>query len=386
MRIALYSMLALACLSLSAGSVFAQAPKTAAARQEAEIRQMLEELRRPPAGVPRAHIAEMLGECGEPAVPLLLQTIDDSEEMIAQYAFVALSRMQENAHAAIPRLTEIARDESHPFRRDAVATIALIGPRDAEVGNLLNELLVNDAKGDLALSVLHSYPVLRLQWKQVFVSALRHSQRSVRSEALMLLGEMETTAAPMADPVMASCDGQDYELTEAACRALTRMGVDAQPALIRLSASDSVDVRHQALAALSRSRPVTSEAAARFKQAAADADAATRSWAARGLAPVIHLTEARQVLLKLTSDEDADVRWQAVRAIRQATFRLPEVASAMREAMSDVHPSVRLEAAVAYWQATGEVDQPSRVLEELVATQSNSVGRASTAALERMGR
>jgi hypothetical protein len=74
----------------------------------------------------RAWVASLLGYCGQPAVPGLIQTLSDKEVQVRYRAAGALARIGRDSEPAIPALEKMLQDEDESLRRVAAAAMKKI--------------------------------------------------------------------------------------------------------------------------------------------------------------------------------------------------------------------------------------------------------------------
>ena len=92
----------------------------------------------------RRRVAAALGKIGEPAVPALVEALDDQRYVVRQHACAALAYMRSGAQDAVPDLVTLLNSENNLDRRDAASVLGRIG-RGAKVAvPVLMELLYSD--------------------------------------------------------------------------------------------------------------------------------------------------------------------------------------------------------------------------------------------------
>lgn len=87
---------------------------------------------------------DALGRIGEPAVPPLIQSLDDPNPLIRYRAASVLARIGPDAYEAVPALVRHLNDVDFSVRREAARALGQIGPLASEAVPQLIEALRSD--------------------------------------------------------------------------------------------------------------------------------------------------------------------------------------------------------------------------------------------------
>ena len=85
--------------------------------------------------------AFLLGQCGEPAVPLLTSLISDPDQEVREKTLWALQQVGPGAGEAVPALTVLVGDKTQSLRSTAAYTLGRIGPAAVAAIPVLEEAL-----------------------------------------------------------------------------------------------------------------------------------------------------------------------------------------------------------------------------------------------------
>jgi HEAT repeat protein len=297
----------------------------------------------------RRAAAEALGRIGRPeareAIAPLVETLQDSDAKVREEAAGALGFLR--AHQAVPALVALFKDPSRAIRSKAAFALNLIGA-DAEkaVPELCKLLKDDDAHtrwcaAEALRSIGHADAAPALQealqdaatsvrlasaralWRvarkpeavPVLMAELGYGgdlagldlarARIVRDQAIYGLADIGPPARAAVPALMAALPSDHDSIGYA----LSNIGPDAVPALIKALASDDP-----------RSRWFAAEALVRFDE--------------EGRAAV-------PALLKLLKDKDPFVRSAATRALGQVGADVPELVAPLTAALKDEEPRVR---------------------------------------------
>jgi HEAT repeat protein len=82
-----------------------------------------------------------LARIGEPAVPALIETLNDRDPKVRAAAAMALARIGSQAKAAVPALIKALKDKDPDVRREAARALGQMGPAAQEAVPALLEAL-----------------------------------------------------------------------------------------------------------------------------------------------------------------------------------------------------------------------------------------------------
>jgi len=210
--------------------------------------------------------AVALGEFGTPAIPHLIEALDDPDPTVMRYGAEALGRMGEDAAPAVGSL--VALLERDDWRAHDAACIALgqIGPSALEAVPLLVEELasaphvaawsaatalggIGAAAGDAVPEILEAFPDSDPSHLEFYpaalghmgvhakdalpdlVAMLEHPMAEVRSQAAWALGQMGPEAKDAVKPLTAAVEDGYMGFNVNAIKALGRIGPGATKSL-----------------------------------------------------------------------------------------------------------------------------------------------------------
>ena len=372
-------------------------PKYQSQDVSALIRQLTDQTHGSFLRIKTARALRDLGARAKPAIPALIEALNDREYAVGFFAAKALVKLKQ---AAVAGLAEALKNQSEKARTEAGRLLGEIGPRAEGAIPILSSALRGEDEGATfeaaqALSRIGSSAI------PVLIEALKDHHDYVRRNAAGALGKPNATVAIPA--LVKSLNDSDASVREAVAQALGNIGQPAIPALSDALSDQEKTVRGGALSALAMIRPLEpavvplliealkdpdksvrigaltliarlgTEAKSTMDavvEASRDQNADVRSASARALGaigpdPII----AVPALIKALNDENEKVRWQASSALRMMGPVAKEAVPALIEALQDKNEQVRFDAG---WTLRVVEHQLATVLDQISRTQTQT--------------
>ena len=287
------------------------------------------------------------------AVPLLVQSLDDSAADVRLAAAQTLGGLGDSGRESVTQLTRLLNDPVTACRQAAVNALGAIGAEAASATASLTEAAVSDHRKVRAAACRALGAIGRSDGDvlNALVEALGDKDAAVRSQAARSLGGLQVGPQNV---VMALGNALSDESAEVRTRAINAIsaipeGINKSMAGIVAAVADPVaEVRREVVSALgkvSRSRKAIVKT---LTHSLADPDAETRSRAAASLSRFGQ--ESRSAIpqiARLVEDAEVEVRRSAVRALDSIGVPSLESVSALEEATRDADESVRAVATAA---------------------------------------
>jgi HEAT repeat protein len=263
----------------------------------------------------RIWVLDQAAALGKPGLPLVLRSLEDSDQYVRQSAREALKRMGPTAAAA---LAQAVRDPEPDQRVRALRGLDVIGP---------------DARAELP----------------TVTEALTDADSDVRQAAAITLASVtRDTDAAVPALLKALTTDREAEVRAQAATALGRIGPAAHaavPELIRALRNDSAGkVREEAAQSLGRLGAGSAEALVALAEALDDPEAFDEAREALQRMPVEDLSP----LFRALKDNDVHRRRMAARALSLVRFQGREAREAippLQDALKDQDDGVRQDAA-----------------------------------------
>ncbi len=243
------------------------------------------------------------GQAASPAVPVLIQAMDDDDPLTRWAAVASLGSIGPPASSAVPGLIGVLRS------RKGAPPIAPIVPPSA------SSFLVERLDVQAAIALGRIGPAARAAVSPL-TTALNDQESHVRVKAAEALGEIGPDAAPAIPALIQALD--DPMTREQASAALKGIGTTAIPALREAARSPDQELRIAAIHALGQVGPAACEAIPDLRKALADADEEVRTVAVEALGNIAAGPRRAAVipaLLAATGDLDRFVRKEAATAL-----------------------------------------------------------------------
>ncbi|MGB7443992.1 MAG: HEAT repeat domain-containing protein [Coleofasciculaceae cyanobacterium] len=206
----------------------------------------------------RWRAASALGDIGaeaSSAVPTLIETLQDEDEYVRRIAAFSLGKIGSAATAAVPNLVEALHDSDLNLQSVAAYALGKIGSEDATAVSELIEALQNSkaevrwnaatALGRIGAEPSSTVPAL--------IEALQDKEKYVRRSAADALGQFASQAAPAVNALVKALQDENKYVRLNAASALGQIGAEAKPAvpaLIKALQDEQVEVRRNAASGL----------------------------------------------------------------------------------------------------------------------------------------
>lgn len=228
-----------------------------------------------------------MGAEAKAAIPELKTALKDEKESVRCHAAQALFRIDpKSAALVVPVLAAALDSESAYVRQCALGTLSRMGPpaKDA-VANLKKLLKSDDTRTRLAAAIAigHIDPGQDVAAIDILRGALADPNVAMQIEAAQILGAIAAKAKAAVPELGKALRSEDAGLSRAAAVALSHMGRDAVPELVRAMDAKSNAVRLNAVAALAEIASGHKEALPALRNAAKDGDETVRMIATEAL-------------------------------------------------------------------------------------------------------
>jgi HEAT repeat protein len=221
-----------------------------------------------------ARALSRVGDKAIPALPALIQALDDKDTQVRSHALAALAQLGPNAYPAVPRLITGLNDQRPQVRFRSAFALGRIGAK--AVGPLTD--------------------------------ALESESPQQRAGAASALAGIGLDARAAMDKLIAVLADADQTVRDEAARALGRMSPECVPPVLDALSAGDADAKSAALLVFAEVGPDAAEAIPTIRKLVADDAPAVRVRAAQALAQVgIPRSELIEVLGKLLQDEHDDV-------------------------------------------------------------------------------
>lgn len=207
-----------------------------------------------------------LGQRAEPAVPVLLECLDDPDAAVRVSAAKALGQLALQPETVIPALIDLFDDTAATPELPVcyLAAQAAAGFGEAVLPNLANNLRQGPPQVQRSTAV--TICELGTKAKSILPELIEaipavdiDTRRPFLMSALLCLAPEAQPALPL---LLKSLDDEDFHMQYWACRVLGRLGPDAKPAipkLIELAENGVTSVRRNAATALGNIGPAIGE-------------------------------------------------------------------------------------------------------------------------------
>jgi len=321
----------------------------------------------------RRNAAESLGffpRESEKTVPILLERLKDDSPQVRSSAILSLGKLGRNNAAVEDALKKLADDSDSVVKLNAAVALALLGKVDDSALPLLIQALESgeEATAKAAGRVLADIGLKEPQKVLPSVmEALDKNEAPLAGNALRVLRNMRTLAAPSLPRVVALYDGADVQTRRDivdTVLAVDKKGEYALGVMIKALKEPDVRDRKEALIGMMRFRPRPDLMLDPVLGVLKDEDPANRLIAVN-LVKALGQDSLKGLpdLIALTDDPDMRVRNAVVPVIASFRPTPPEVLPAVEKSLQDKDFRVRITAATALKQLFQ--DYPDKVTELL---------------------
>ena len=291
------------------------------------------------------------------AVPLLVESLDDSVAEVRLAAAQTLGGLGAAAADSVERLTTLLTDPVTSCRQAAVNALGAIGPVAAEATQALTEAARKDNRKVRAgaCRALGAIGQSNDEVLTTLAAALSDNDAAVRSQAARSLGGFGTGRPDVVSALKVVLDDESADVRShvvAAISAIPEAVNVSVPDLVAAIADPVADVRRKVVAALGNTQRSRDAIVQTLAHSLGDPDAETRLRAAVSLSGFGKESRAAiPQVARLVRDSVAEVRQAAVKALDSIGVPSLESVSALEEATRDDDESVRSAATVALERA-----------------------------------
>jgi HEAT repeat protein len=287
------------------------------------------------------------------AVPLLVQSLDDSVADVRVAAAQTLGGLGTSAREAVSQLATLLNDPVTACRQAAVNALGAIGPEASAATESLTKAVVNDHRKVRAAACRTLGAIGRPDGSvlNALVAAMNDKDAAVRSQAARSLGGLRVGQPEIVTVLAEALSDESAEVRSRAVSAISAIPEainESIGAVVAAVADPVAEVRREVVAALgnvSRSRNAIIQT---LVHSLTDPDAETRSRAATSLSRFGQESRpAIPELARLIGDSVTEVRRSAVEALDSIGVPSLESVSALEEATRDTDVSVRSAATTA---------------------------------------
>lgn len=287
------------------------------------------------------------------AVPLLIQSLDDSVADVRLSAAQTLGGLGAAAADSVGQLTTLLNDPVTSCRRAAVNALGAIGPVAVEATQALTEAAGRDHRRVRAAAcrALGAIGEPNDSVLTTLAAALSDNDAAVRSQAARSLGGFGTRRSDVVSALKSvlSDDVADVRVhAVAAISAIPEAINDSVADLVTAIADPVAEVRRKVVAALGNTERSRTAIVQTLAHSLSDPDAETRMRAAMSLSGFGQESRAAiPQLARLVGDSAAEVRNASVQALDSIGVPSLESVSALEEATRDTDERVRSSATAA---------------------------------------
>ena len=343
----------------------------------------------------RRSASQVLAKIGHPAIPDLAKALNNPDAGVRSSAASALGGIGPEAKTAVPKLIFLLKDREANVRGSAASALGSIGVEAKTAARPLVPLL-KDREASVRSSAAYALDRIGAEAKdavQDLVPLLKDSDVGVRRDAAYALGRIGAeakTAVPQLVPLLTN---SDLGVRRTATYALEGIGAEAKaavPQLIALLKEDSdANVRRNAAYALGNIGAEAKDAVPQLILLLENSDANLRGSAAYALGDIGAKTVVPKLIPLLDKSDptnDANVRWRTVYALgrmgAEAKIAVPQLIALLKK---DSDANVRSSAATVLGSIGAEAKDAVPQLILLLKDSNVNVRRSAASALERIG-
>jgi len=307
----------------------------------------------PSVRVAAAHSLAQLGYASDRLVPVLLDWLKDDKGVGRIDTLAVLFRLGPEAGPATPALVRLLDAPEEALRRGALRTLAGMGPAAREAAPALKAILADrERTGEHSLAaealwLVAQAPEALQAWKRVAADP-GHPERTAAAVQLWTFGRDPAALAALVGVV--ASDRPDRSAAVEAVRDVGPPAAEAalEPLRKRLKEAKAGE-RFPLVQALGRLGEAARPALADLLPLAETKDPVERFVARQALARIRPDDASFKLVADLLADAP-EVRSPVARFLAEAGPKAAAAAPALRKAMEDPEPLVRLDAAVALWR------------------------------------
>lgn len=286
-----------------------------------------------------------LGQFGSGAVPALVQALN-APSMSKPDVLWALQAIGPDAGPAVPNLVELLQDKDRAAATRAAQALAAIDPKQEAAVPVLVEALQSaedDTKGQVLTALAQIGPRAR---PAVPTLMKLLPEPRYRYQVCHVLGRIGPDAVEAVPALRALLRAKDNHAPAAALQAIGPAAGPAVPELLKMLERDRT--RYLAAVTLSKIGGDAKQAVPLLVKQLADPDQRLAACAALGHVAHLDPDSALPAILKLATDPDVDCRSQAVSSLGMT--KSAQAVPALIKALEDPEPGVRADAAQALGQ------------------------------------
>ena len=297
----------------------------------------------------RQSAAKVLGYIGSPVIPALAKALKNLDAGVRRSAASALGRIGIEAKTALPQLVPLLQDSDAGVRRSAAYAVGNIG---VEAKTALPQLvpLLQDSDVYVRRSAAYAVGNIGAEAKTAvpqLVPLLQDSDADVRSSAASALGRIGAEAKTAMPQLIPLLKDSKAKVRGNAAYALGGIGVEAKTAvsqLVPLLKDSDADVRYSAASTLGKIGVKAKNAVPQLVSLLKDSDKNVRGNAAYALGKIgAEAKTAAPQLVPLLKDSDADVRMRAASAVgsigADTKITVPQLVPLLKDSDANVRSS-----------------------------------------------
>jgi HEAT repeat protein len=333
---------------------------------------------------------EKIGPGARRAYPDLLLLLADGNNDVRRAAETALAKLGDPTRAEVPVLMKALRNENQQVRLYAIGALVKVG---ADAKATLPAVLegVGDASPERRADFTAALKKMGLDQTDLpaLQTALKSPKPSVRAVALDLVATIRLPAGDAAPIFVSALKDSDKGIREQAAVGLGQVGVDAHgtslPPLIETLKDPEREVRQAAQQALQKIGPAGAADLPLLKEKLGDREPAVRGFATRAMGQVGPAArDYVPLLVALLKDDDPDLRRASAEALGKIGRDAKAAVPALAKALQDQDTEVRTRA-VAALEQIGRQPQTVAALFQALKDSDEAVARRAVEALKKIG-
>ena len=334
-------------------------------------------------GVVRVKAAEALWKIEPPApsfiLPVLEQALRDKNDGTRASAPAVFVLLGKKAKSAIPALIEALKDKNLDVKMEVILALGELGPVAKDAAGPLLQLVEDKEFFLLEPMTGASLANLGPDAIPVLVKALGDKQVPRRRLAIYALSAQNPPPAAALGDLQTALQDKEPSVRGLAAKTLGRIGPEAKesiPPLRKLLKDDRASVRIQAALALFQIEGKADQISVLIA-AFGDEDPFIRQTACQALGAMGQAAvEAVPLLILGLKDKEAMVRGASASALGNMGIKANQAEKALRDLFKDQDKGNRLLAALACWQITGQAQDPLKVFDSALESDSPQLRQA----------